>query len=99
MNILSSTVTENSTIITIIIIIIFTITHISTNNNNNNNNNRVPKTLLIASLTSRCEVSSGRFERDGVQVRRVADNVLNKQQQISDKGCPPVWWLCEMLTS
>jgi carbohydrate-binding DOMON domain-containing protein len=47
--------------------------------------------VLSASVTSTCDLSSGSFGGYGFQLWRVAGNVLNKQQQTSDKGCPPVW--------
>jgi hypothetical protein len=92
MNTFSNTVTENTTSI---------ITTITTNDNNNNNNNNgcVSSAVVSASLSERCGAPSGCNGEDGVQVKKVAVNVLNKQQQTSDKGCPTVWWLGELLTS
>jgi len=50
-------------------------------------------------MPSMCGVTSGSFGGDGVQVWRVAGNVLNKQRQTSDKGCSPVWLLGKLLTT
>jgi len=55
--------------------------------------------VLSVSMSTRCGTLSGCDGWDGVYVWRVAYNVLNKQLQISDKGCPMVWWLGEMLTT
>jgi hypothetical protein len=30
---------------------------------------------------------------EGLQIWRVAANILNKQSLTADKGCPPVWGL------
>jgi hypothetical protein len=30
---------------------------------------------------------------------RVAENILIKQFRTADKGCPPAWWLGEVLTT
>jgi hypothetical protein len=46
----------------------------------------------------RC-ASSGFNGEDGVQVRQVAVNVLNKQQRTSDKGRPTFCWLGDLLTT
>jgi hypothetical protein len=46
----------------------------------------------------RCS-SSGCNGEDGVREKKVAVNVLNKQQRTSDKGCPRFWWLGDLLTT
>ena len=91
MNIVCNTLTEITTAI------ISTITTITTNNNNNNIS--VLSAVLSASLSLRCGVSLGYNGRDGFQVWKVAGNILNEQQQTHDKGCLPVWWLCELQTT
>ena len=88
MNIFSNTITEITTTIA------STITTITTNNNNNNNVS-VLSAVLSASLSFRCGVPLGCNEGGGFQVWKLAGNTLNKQQQTSDKGCLPVWWLDE----
>jgi hypothetical protein len=38
-------------------------------------------------------------EGEGLQIWRVAVNILNKQLQTADKGCPPAWRLGRGLTT
>jgi hypothetical protein len=43
-------------------------------------------------------VSSGCVWRNGLQIRRVARNVLNKQSRAADRRGPPPWGLGEVVT-
>jgi len=62
---------------------------------NDDDNRSVLSATLIASMSSGCGASSG-WDGDCDQIRKV---VGSKQQQTSDKGCPPVSWLREVLTT
>jgi hypothetical protein len=64
-------------------------------NDEDGDNGSVLSATLIASMSSGCGASSG-WDGDCDQIRKV---VGSKQQQTSDKGCPPVWWLREVLTN
>ena len=83
----TTTISTNNTTITI-----------NSNNNNNYNKGSVSSAVISSSTSARCGASSG-CDGDGVQVRTVAVNILNKHWRTSDKGCPPVWWLRELLTT
>ena len=66
---------------------------------NYDDNGSASSAVLSASMSTRCGASSGCDGGDGHQILRVAGNILNKQKRTFDKGCPPVWWLDELLTS
>jgi len=55
--------------------------------------------VFSASMSTRFGASSDCDGGDGHQMLRVAGNILHKVQGTSDKGCPPVWLLGELLTS
>jgi len=59
----------------------------------------VLKDVFFASLLLRCGVFLGCNGADGFQVWKLAGNILNEQQQTPDKGCLPVCWLGELLTT
>ena len=86
MNIFCNTITEITTTIA---------NNITTITTNNNNNVSVLSAVLSASLSLRCGVSLGCNGGDGFQVWKLSGNILNKQQQTSEKGCLPVCWLDE----
>ena len=90
MNIFCNTITEITTTIA---------NNITTITTNNNNNVSVLSAVLSASLSLRCCISLFCNGGDGFQVWKLASNILNKQQQTSDKGCLPVWWLGEFQTT
>ena len=62
-------------------------------------NESVSSAVLSASMSTRCGAASGWGGGDGHQILRVAGNILHTQTGLSDKGCPPVWWLAVLLTS
>ena len=66
---------------------------------NYNDNRSVQTAVLCAFMSSRCGATLGCDGGDGVHVWNVVGNILKKQQQTSDKGCPPAWWLGELLTT
>jgi hypothetical protein len=47
--------------------------------------------VLGGSLSPRHRASSGCGWRNGLQLWRVAANMLNQHPQTNDKGCPPAW--------
>ena len=60
---------------------------------NNHDNCSVSSAVLSASLSSRCGLSSVCDGGDDQQIRRVDDNIVNKQYRTTDKEYPPVWWV------
>jgi hypothetical protein len=77
----TTTISSNNTTITI--------NSNSNNNNNNYNKESASSAVISASTSALCGASSG-YDGDGVQVRKVTVNMLNKHWRTSDKGCPPV---------
>jgi len=53
--------------------------------------------MISGSLSPRHGASSGCGWRNGLQIRRIAANILNKRSRTTDKGCPPVGGLGEVL--
>ena len=72
---------------------------IDVEDDDNDENCGVSSAVLSASMSSFYDASTGCDGRDGHQILRVAGNILNKQQRTSDKSCPPVWWLDQLLTT
>jgi hypothetical protein len=64
---------------------------------NYDDNGSESSAVLSASVSIGCGASSGCNVEGGHQIWRVAGIILNKEQRTSDKGCPPVWWLGELL--
>jgi hypothetical protein len=55
--------------------------------------------VLSGSLSPRHGASSGCGWKNGLQLRRIAANTLNKRFRTADKGGPPAWELGEVLTT
>jgi hypothetical protein len=55
--------------------------------------------MISGSPSPRHGASSGCGWRNGLQIWRVAANILNKQSRTADKGGPPAWGLGEVLTT
>jgi hypothetical protein len=55
--------------------------------------------VLSGSLSPRHGASSGCGWRNGLQLWKVAANILNKQSRTADKGGRPAWGLGEVLTT
>jgi len=69
------------------------------NGDDDNYDDRGSAYFVRPSLSSMCDAPSYCDGGEVVYVRKVAVNILNDQQQTSDKGCPPVWFLGEVLTT
>ena len=82
---------ENTTAIIIIIII--------SNSNNNRNITSASLAVLSASQSTRCGAPSGCDGGDCDQIWKLPVNILNMQQRTTDKGCPPLQRLGDVLSS